>query len=177
MQKEPVVNLVTPEDEDGLANNKRSNPMNMKHTHMKPTLAADKDPKAMSSNYAGLDLTTMLEAQGRAGSALVAANQRLIEGMQQLWAQQLKATSVITQQVLESGSGIFTGSSPADVANRCANNSKLITETALEAMRNTMAITSKCCTDVLSAFGEQMTTCAPQGPYTQVGPASEKTAA
>lgn len=151
--------------------------MEAKRTTTNPILAVQKSLEAMSSQYPGLDVANMLAAQGRAISALFTANQKFIESVQQLWTYQLKAAGTVADHVYQSSPLIFMGRGYADTTGSREKGPQLITETAVEAMRDASEIMSKCCVEMLSAFGEQLTAAAAMGMTSKTEKGGKKAAA
>lgn len=106
--------------------------------------------------YRGFDADALLAGQQRAVEAWIAASQRLIEGMQELFKRQLLLQSALIERSFASAASfaqLAVADGQADEMTRAAQTAM---EGTVEALRNTIDASCKCSMDVMTVFRDRM---------------------
>ena len=106
--------------------------------------------------YRGFDANTLLAGQQRTAEAWVAAGQRLIDGMRELFKLQLLLQSTLVERSFASAANfaqIASADCKTDAVTRAVQDAM---EGTIETLRNTIDVSCKCSMDAMAVFQDRM---------------------
>ena len=130
--------------------------------------------------YRGFGADALLAGQQRAIEAWVAASQRLIEGMQELFKQQLLLQSALIERSFASAASFAQLAATNGQADEMTRVAQRAMEGTVEALRNTIDASCKCSMDAMAVFRDRMAggpssgsaVCEKEDPAPKIGRAS-----